>query len=184
LVFFDAVFSAGDSPMANLNKVMLIGRLTRDPETRTFANGGKVANIGFAVNNRKKNQQTGEWEDEPVFVDVKAFNREPGRKLADLCEQYLHKGDLAYIEGRLTLDQWTSQDGQKQSKLRVVMEDLQFLQPKGDGAAGGGGSRYQRSSTPTRAAAPASRAASDFEEPPPDMDAPPEPRGAEEEIPF
>src|SRR5215472_1529183 len=57
---------AGDCLMANLNKVMLIGRLTRDPETRTFANGGKVANIGFAVNNRRKNPQTDQWEDEPV----------------------------------------------------------------------------------------------------------------------
>ena len=78
--------------MANLNKVMLIGRLTRDPEMRTFANGGKVAKFGFAVNNRKKNQQTGQWEDEPVFLDVEAFNRETGRKLADLVEQYLRKG--------------------------------------------------------------------------------------------
>src|SRR5207247_1525364 len=106
--------------MANLNKVMLIGRLTRDPEMRTFANGGKVANIGFAVNYRKKNQTTGEWEDEPVFIDIKAFNRETGRKLADTVEQYMRKGQQFYIEGRLQLDQWTSQDGQKQSKLRVI----------------------------------------------------------------
>ena len=54
--------------MANLNKVMLIGRLTRDPEVRMFSNGGKVAKFGFAVNNRRKNQQTGQWEDEPVFA--------------------------------------------------------------------------------------------------------------------
>jgi single-strand DNA-binding protein len=127
--------------MANLNKVMLIGRLTRDPETRTFSNGGKVANFGFAVNNRKKNQQTGEWEDEPCFVDIKAFNSgfERGRKLADLCEQYLKKGHQAYIEGRLVLEQWTSQDGQKQSKLRVVMEEVQFLEPKGQGGMNEGG---------------------------------------------
>src|SRR5438094_2305014 len=109
--------------MANLNKVMLIGRLTRDPEMRTFANGGKVANFGFAVNNRKKNQATGEWEQEPVFVDVKAFNREKGRQLADLVEQYLRKGQQAYLEGHLQLDQWTSQDGQKQSKLKVVLDE-------------------------------------------------------------
>ncbi|HMC65176.1 MAG TPA: single-stranded DNA-binding protein, partial [Gemmataceae bacterium] len=67
--------------MANLNKVMLIGRLTRDPEVRTFANGGKVANFGFAVNTRKKNQSTGQWEDEPVFIDMAVFNRgETGRQ--------------------------------------------------------------------------------------------------------
>ena len=69
--------------MANLNKVMLIGRLTRDPEVRTFSNGGKVAKFGFAVNNRKKNQQTGQWEDDPVFLDVEAFNRGEFGKLAD-----------------------------------------------------------------------------------------------------
>jgi single-strand DNA-binding protein len=128
--------------MANLNKVMLIGRLTRDPEIRTFSNGGKVANFGFAVNNRKKNPNTGEWESEPVFVDIKAFNREKGRQLADLVEQYLHKGNQAYIEGHLHLDQWTSQDGQKQSRLRIVLDDLQFLEPRADGGAGTG--RFQR----------------------------------------
>src|SRR5881227_60953 len=107
--------------MANLNKVMLIGRLTRDPEVRTFANGGKVAKFGFAVNNRRKNTSTGQWEDEPVFLDIEAFNREPGRKLADTVEQYMHKGQQYYIEGRLKLDQWTNQEGQKQSRLKIVM---------------------------------------------------------------
>jgi single-strand DNA-binding protein len=124
--------------MANVNKIMLIGRLTRDPETRTFANGGKVASFGFAVNNRKKNQQTGEWEDEPCFVDVKAFNRgdpgQPGRKLADLCEQYLHKGDLAYIEGHLVMEKWQDKTtNENRSKLVITMDDVQFLQPKTDG---------------------------------------------------
>src|SRR5438034_5017109 len=91
--------------MANLNKVMLIGRLTRDPEVRTFANGGKVAKIGFAVNNFKKDPQTGQRVEDAVFIDIDAFNRET-RKLADLVEQYLHRGDRAYIEGNLVLDQW------------------------------------------------------------------------------
>ena len=105
--------------MANLNKVMLIGRLTRDPEVRTFSNGGKVANIGFAVNNRVKNQQTGQWEDKAVFLDVKAFNRETGRKLADLAEQYLRKGHQCYIEGHLILEEWDDKDtGQKRRKSR------------------------------------------------------------------
>jgi single-strand DNA-binding protein len=131
--------------MANLNKIMLIGRLTRDPETRAFANGGKVATFGFAVTGqRKKNQQTGEWEEEPCFVDVKAFNRgdpgQPGRKLADLSEQYLHKGDLAYIEGHLVLEKWQDQNTKEnRSKLVVHMDDVQFLQPKTDGAPRGGG---------------------------------------------
>src|SRR5436190_12978792 len=101
--------------MANLNKVMLIGRLTRDPECRVFASGGKVAAFGFAVNTRKKNQQTGQWEDEPVFLDVEAFNRGETGKQADLVEQSLRKGTQVFIEGHLKLDQWTAQDGQKRS---------------------------------------------------------------------
>jgi single-strand DNA-binding protein len=131
--------------MANLNKVMLIGRLTRDPESRTFPNGGKVANFGFAVNNRKKNPTTGQWDEEPVFVDVKAFNREKGRQLADLVEQYMRKGHQFYLEGHLTFEQWTSKEGQKQSKLRVVLDDFQFLEPRTDGGGMRSGSGPARS---------------------------------------
>src|ERR1044071_6774891 len=118
--------------MANLNKVMLIGRLTRDPEVRMFSNGGKVAKFGFAVNNRKKNQQTGQWEDEPVFLDVEVFNRGETGKMADTVEQYLGpgqgKGRQLFIEGHLRLDQWDDkQSGQKRSRLLVVVEMFQFL---------------------------------------------------------
>src|SRR5919198_285638 len=103
--------------MANLNKVMLIGRLTRDPEVRTFSTGGKVAKFGFAVNNRRKNTQTGQWEDEPVFVDVEVFNRGEMGRQADLVEQSLRKGQQVFIEGHLRLDQWTSKEGEKRSRL-------------------------------------------------------------------
>src|SRR5205823_6383780 len=110
----------GDRIMANLNKVMLIGRLTRDPETRTFSTGGKVAKFGFAVNNKKKNASTGQWEDEAVFLDIDAFNRgDTGRQLADLVEQHFRKGRQFFIEGHLQLDQWTGQDGQKRSRLKI-----------------------------------------------------------------
>src|SRR5262245_64764495 len=105
--------------MANLNKVMLIGRLTRDPEVRTFATGGKVARLGLAVNNRRKNAQTGQWEDEPVFLDCEAFNRHNGRALAGHVEQHLAKGRLIFLEGYLRLNTWTDQEGQKRSKLLV-----------------------------------------------------------------
>src|SRR5215468_9805903 len=110
--------------MANLNKVLLIGRLTRDPEVRTFSNGGKVAKFGFAVNNRKKNQSTGEWEDEPVFLDIEAFNRGETGKQADLVEQVWRKGQQVFIEGRLKLDQWTSKEGEKRSRLLIVAENF------------------------------------------------------------
>jgi len=136
--------------MANLNKVMLIGRLTRDPEVRMFSNGGKVAKFGFAVNNRRKNQQTGQYEDEPVFLDIEAFNHGDYGKKADLVEQYLHKGSQVFIEGHMVLDQWTAQDGQKRSKLKIVLDNMQFLEPRTDGgggrasSSGGGGGGYQR----------------------------------------
>jgi single-strand DNA-binding protein len=146
--------------MANLNKVMLIGRLTRDPEVRSFSNGGKVAKIGFAVNNRKKDQ-SGQWVDEPVFVDIDAFNRETGRKFADVVEQYLHKGSQVYIEGHLVLDQWSDKDGQKRSKLKVVMTDFQFLDGKQDGMGGATGESTGMRA-PRTASAPSNRAASDF----------------------
>jgi single-strand DNA-binding protein len=147
--------------MANLNKVMLIGRLTRDPECRSFANGGKVAKISFAVNNRKKDPTSGQWVEDPVYIDIDAFNRET-RKLADLVEQYLRKGSQVYIEGNLVLDQWVDKDGQKRSKLKVNLQELQFLDgkpPEGMGGAGEGtGMRAPRPA----AAAPARKPASNF----------------------
>jgi single-strand DNA-binding protein len=119
--------------VANLNKVMLIGRLTRDPEVRTFSNGGKVAKFGFAVNNRKKNQQTGQWEDEPVFIDAEVFNRGETGRQADLVEQSLRKGQQVFLEGHLRMDNWTDKEGQKRSKLLVVIDNFQFLEPRGEG---------------------------------------------------
>ncbi len=122
--------------MANVNKVILVGRLTRDPETRTFSNGGKVAKFGFAVSNRKKNSQSGQWEDVPMFIDCEAYNRGEFGKLADLVEQYLAKGRLVYLEGRLELDQWDDKNtGQKRSKHKVVVENMQFLGSREDGGA-------------------------------------------------
>jgi single-strand DNA-binding protein len=133
---------------------MLIGRLTRDPETRTFANGGKVAKFGFAVNNRRKNAQTGQWEDEPVFVDMEVFNRGDNGRQADLVEQSLRKGHQVFIEGHLRLDQWTGQDGQKKSRLLVRVDNFQYLERREDG----GGSYQSRpaAATSNRAPAPAS----------------------------
>jgi len=117
---------------------MLIGRLTRDPEIKEFSNGGKVANIGFAVNNRRKNQQSGQWEEVPVWVDLKAFNRDSGRKLADLVEKSLRKGNQVYVEGHLVLEEWAGkEDGKKQSKMVVYVDELEFLERREGGPAGG-----------------------------------------------
>lgn len=143
--------------MANLNKVMLIGRLTRDPEVWTFANGGKVAKLGFAVNNRKKNQQTGEWDNDPVFLDLEVFNRGENGRQADLVEQSLRKGQQVFIEGHLKMDQWTNQqDGQKRSKLVIVVDNFQFLEPRGEGGMSEGGGR------PSRMSAPQARQSADY----------------------
>jgi len=164
--------------MANLNKVMLIGRLTDDPKVTPFSNGGKVAKFRFAVNNRKKDQATGQWVDDPVYIDVEAFNRGEFGKQADLVEQYLAKGRQIFIEGHLKLDQW-EKDGQKRSRLLVVVDNIQFLDSKQDSAPG--------------APRPAARPAAGPRQPEPtgggydepaEVDAPPTRGGTEEEIPF
>lgn len=128
--------------MANLNKVILIGRLTRDPETRTFTNGGMVAKFGFAVTNRRKNSQTGQWEDEPMFIDVEVFNRGENGKLADLVRDRCRKGSQIMIEAKLHLDQWDDkQSGQKRSKHKLVADSIQLLDPRTDGGSGGYGTK-------------------------------------------
>jgi single-strand DNA-binding protein len=169
--------------MANLNKVMLIGRLTREPEIRAFSNGGKVAKFGFAVNNRKKNPQTGQWEDEPVFVDVDAFNRGETGKQADLVEQYLHKGNQVFIEGHLKLDQWTSQDGQKRSRLFVVADNFQFLEPRGEGTGAPRGNYQDRRPMNRPPGGEESYDTHSESQGQPPMDPPP-PGRPEEDIPF
>src|SRR5947209_18577139 len=139
--------------MANVNKVILIGRLTRDPEVRTFSTGGKVAKFGFAVTNRKKNTQTGQWEDEPMFIDCEAYNRGEFGKTADVIEQYLRKGSQVYLEGRLHLDQWEDKNGGgKRSKHKIVAETIQLLDPRQDGQGGGtGGGQTQGAGRPAPA---------------------------------
>ncbi len=166
--------------MANVNKVMLIGRLTRDPEVRTFSNGGKVAKMGFAVNTRKKNQASGQWEDDPVFLDVEVFNRGESGRQADLIEQSCRKGHQLFVEGHLRMDSW-EKDGQKRSKIVVVADNFQFLEPRSDG--GDGGSRAPRSAPAARKPAAANNVSSgggdDF------ADAGPEPMAEEGgDIPF
>jgi single-strand DNA-binding protein len=157
--------------MANLNKVILIGRLTRDPESRTFANGGKVTKIGFAVTNRKKNGQTGQWEDDPMFIDCEVFNRGETGTLATLVEERCRKGSQICIEGRLHLDSWDDKTtGQKRTKHKIVVESVQLLDPRTDGMSGGGGggamtgggsSSYGGNRAP-QAAPPAARSGSGF----------------------
>lgn len=168
--------------MANLNKVMLIGRLTRDVEVRSFSNGGKVAKFGFAVTGqRKKNQQTGKWEDEPCFLDVEVFNRGETGRSADLAEQYLAKGRQVFIEGHLRMDSWTAQDGNKRNKLIVVVDNFQFLEPREGGSGGAGGYNREGGGYAGRTASRSSGHETPPEEEPPPSFAPDENK---EDIPF
>ena len=126
--------------MASLNKVMLIGNLTRDPELRRTAKGTAVTDIGLAMN-RFYTTESGEKREDTTFVDVTLWGRQ-----AELAEQYLHKGRPVYIEGRLQLDTWDDKNtGQKRSRLRVVGEVMQFLGGRSDGDGGGGNRPAQQS---------------------------------------
>lgn len=161
--------------MANLNKVMLIGNLTRDPELRYTPSGKAVADISLAIN-RVWNNEQGQKQEDTTFVDVTLWGRQ-----AELAQQYLTKGRGAYIEGRLQMDTWDDKEtGKKRSRLKVVGDSLQFL-PDGRGGAGGGsnspqgGPSHQRSnsSAPQRSGPPQGATA-----------APPDDFQEEDDIPF
>ena len=111
--------------MASYNRVILVGNLTRDVELKYLPSGTPVADIGLAVNDRRKNQ-AGEWVDEPCFVDVTLWSR-----TAEVASEYLSKGSPVLIEGRLKFETWET-DGQKRSKLKVIGERMQMLSGRGD----------------------------------------------------
>ncbi|MFG0319640.1 MAG: single-stranded DNA-binding protein [Planctomycetota bacterium JB042] len=106
--------------MTNLNKVFLMGRLTRDPEQRFISSGQAVTNLGVAIN--RTFTTNGEKREETTFVDVEAWGQR-----GDLIAKYLKKGNPIFIEGRLKFDTWESKEGEKRSKLRVVLDNFQFI---------------------------------------------------------
>ena len=169
--------------MASFNRVILLGNITRDIEVRYLQSGMAVADIGLAVNDRRKGQN-GEWIEETTFVDVTLWGR-----TAEVAGEYLGKGSPILIEGRLKLDQW-EKDGQKRSKLHVVCERMQMVGSKGGGGGGGnrgGGGGSQPSQQYDDGAdygeppgPPAARAGSSSRSTPPS--APPPPTG--DDIPF
>jgi single-strand DNA-binding protein len=107
--------------MANFNRVLLIGNLTRDPQLSYTPNQTAVVDFGLAVN-RRWTGKDGQAKEEVCFVDCRAFG-----KPAETINKYLSKGRAVFVEGRLTLDSWTAQDGTKRSKHRVTVENFQFL---------------------------------------------------------
>jgi single-strand DNA-binding protein len=115
-----------------LNRVILAGNLTRDPQVRFFANERAVADFGLAINRRFKGSD-GQMKEEVTFVDIETWGR-----TAEMVGQYLTKGRACFVEGRLKLDQWEDKDKQKRSKLKVVADSVQFLDSgKGGGDKGG-----------------------------------------------
>ncbi len=117
--------------MASLNKVMLIGNLTRDVELRSIKSGNSIAQIGLAIN-RTWQDKDGEKQEETTFVDCEAWG-----KTAEVMAKYLSKGRPVYVEGRLKLDTWDDKEtGQKRSKMKVVVESFQFIDSGKDKAIG------------------------------------------------
>ena len=136
--------------MAYLNKVFLIGSLTRDPELRVTPKGTSICQFGIAVNRQFKDE-SGATRDETTFVDIEAWGKQ-----GELVSKYLTKGSLAMVEGRLKFDQWEDkQTAQKRSKLKVVLENVQFLSSRG--SSGGGQPQQAPGDAPAtdRPAAPA-----------------------------
>ncbi|MGD0596229.1 MAG: single-stranded DNA-binding protein [Sedimentisphaerales bacterium] len=118
--------------MANFNKVLLIGNLTRDPQLSYLPNQTPVVEFGLAVN-RKWTGKDGESKEEVCFIDCRAFSR-----LAENINKYMRKGRPLFVEGRLMFDQWTAQDGSKRSKHRIHVDNCQFLGGPVGGGAGTG----------------------------------------------
>lgn len=123
--------------MANFNKVILMGNLTRDIELRHTQGGMAVAKFGMAIN-RKTSSQSGEARESTCFVDCTAFG-----KSAELLQQYVRKGSPLFVDGRLEFSTWEAKDGGKRSKLEVIVENFQFM--GGGNREGGGGGGGQRS---------------------------------------
>ncbi|MDR1712628.1 MAG: single-stranded DNA-binding protein [Coriobacteriales bacterium] len=117
----------------SINRVVISGNLTRDPELRQTSTGMPVLGIGVAVNDRRKNASTGEWEDFPNFIDCTMFGTR-----AESVSRFLSKGAKVAIEGKLRWSQW-ERDGQKRSKIEVIIDEIEFLPTSRDGNAGGGG---------------------------------------------
>jgi single-strand DNA-binding protein len=141
--------------MANVNKVMLLGNLTRDPELRYTPQGSAVCEFALAMNYSYTNKQSGQKVEEVSFIDIVAWGR-----TGEICAEYLKKGRQVFVEGRLKQDRWESPEGKKMSKIRVIAENVQFIggRPGGPGAP----------AAPDAGAAPAEPAA----DAPPDQDVP------------
>lgn len=120
----------------DINRVTLVGRLTRDPELRHLPSGQPVLQLGIAVNGRQRDEM-GNWVDKPNFFDVKVFGNQ-----AEGLASHLQKGRRVGVDGRLDWSQWEAQDGSKRSKVEIIAYQVQFLDSRGDAESSGGGGQY------------------------------------------
>lgn len=121
----------------SINKVLISGNLTRDPELRSTASGTSVLSFGVAVNDRRRNQQTGEWEDYPNFIDCTMFGNR-----AESVSRFISKGSKVAIEGKLRWSRW-ERDGQRRSKIEVIVDEIEFMSSRNNAAPVNGAPTYQ-----------------------------------------
>jgi len=145
---------------ANINRVVLVGNLTRDPELRHTPGGTPVCSLRVAVNDRKRDE-SGNWVDAPNYFSISVFGNQ-----AENCAQYLSKGRPVGVDGKLRWREWQAQDGSKREAVEVVADSVQFLGSRGDGDLAGGGNQF------VPAGAAAQQETADF------------PAAADDDIPF
>ena len=113
---------------SNINRVVLVGNLTRDPELRHTPSGTAVCKLRLAVNTRQKNQETGEWGDKPNYFDITVWGNQ-----GESCANFLAKGRPVAVDGRLDWREWDAQDGTKRQAVEIIADTVQFLGSRGDG---------------------------------------------------
>jgi single-strand DNA-binding protein len=123
--------------VANINRVVVSGNLTRDPELRQLAGGNSVCKLRIAVNTRKKDRETNQWSDHPNYFDVTVWGAQ-GENVA----KYLQKGSPLLIDGRLEWREWQAQDGTNRQSVEIIAENTQFIGGRDGGSPGGGGSEF------------------------------------------
>ena len=118
----------------NINRVIITGNLTRDPELRSLSSGNSVCSLRVAVNTRRKNNSTGEWEDKPNYFDVTVWGAQ-----GENCARYLAKGRPVAVDGRLEWREWEDRDGNKRQSVDIIADSVQFLGGREEGAGNGNG---------------------------------------------
>ncbi len=119
---------------SNINRVILTGNLTRDPELRALSSGSSVCKMRIAVNTRRKDGATGEWQDKPNYFDVTVWGAQ-----GENCANYLFKGRPVAIDGRLEWREWEDRDGNKRQSVEIIADTVQFLGARDDAGGGSGG---------------------------------------------